>query len=489
MTQYRLSKTRILNGRQCPKRLYLQTHHPDLEVKTDAMQAIFAQGHQLGQVARDLHPGGVLIEHDDNLSMALKETSDLLTSSPAKTFFEATFQHGGVLVRADLLHRGKKGPHMVEVKSSTTVKPYHLEDCAIQSWVVEGAGYPLEQVELAHVENTFVYQGGGEYSGLLKHVNLTKEIRSLMPEVPKWIADFQTMLAGSVPDIKPDKQCKEPYECPFMSHCVPQSDGYPVDMLPRNGKLAEKLKAEGITDIRDVPTERLSNERHRRMQRVLLSGKYELAPEASEEVSQLTYPRYYLDFETISFVVPKWVSTRPYAQIPFQWSCHIEQADGSLTHVEFLSVTGEAPMRDCAEMLVKTLGTSGAILAYKSSFETTRLKELAKMFPDLAKPLEDIISRVVDLLPITERHYYHPEMGKSWSIKSVLPTIAPELDYSNLGEVQNGGMAQTAYLEIIAPSTGKERRDMLITDLLRYCERDTMAMVRLTRFLEQGALK
>lgn len=488
MSQYRLSKTKILNGRQCPKRLYLQTHHPELAVETKGMQALFAQGNKLGQLARDLHPGGILIGHDDNLSMALKETTDLLANSPAKTFFEATFQHGGVLVRADLLHRGKMGLHMVEVKSSTSVKPHYLEDCAVQSWVVAGAGYPLEQVELACVDNRFVYQGGDDYRDLLQYENLTKEIKPLMKEVSRWVNDFQTMLTGPVPDIEPGKQCKEPNECPFLGHCVPPTDGYPVDMLPNKGKLAETLKAQGIMDIRQVPTEMLRNERHRRMQRVLLTGKPELAPEAAEEITCLKYPRYYLDFETIGFVVPRWIGTRPYAQLPFQWSCHIEQSDGSLTHAEFLGVSGDSPMRDFAESLIKTVGMSGPVLVYNAGFEKGRMNELAELFPDLAKPLRSIIERVVDLLPITREHYYHPDMDGSWSIKAVLPTIAPDLDYANLGEVKDGGMAQTAYLEIIDPATDKERRNTLIADLRRYCERDTLAMVRLAHFLEQRAI-
>jgi len=232
-------------------------------------------------------------------------------------------------------------------------------------------------------------------------------------------------------------------------------------------------------------TEMLRNERQRRMQRVLLTGKPELAPEAADEIKQLAYPRYYLDFETIGFIVPKWIGTRPYAQLPFQWSCHIEQADGTLTHAEFLGVSGESPMREFAESLINAVGKSGPVLVYNAGFENCRMSELAEMFPDLAKPLEAIIARVVDLLPITREHYYHPDMDGSWSIKAVLPTIAPDLDYANLGEVNDGGMAQTAYLEVIDPATDKERRETLIADLLRYCERDTLAMVRLARFLGQ----
>ncbi len=485
MKPYRLSKSKILAGLQCPKRLYLQTHHPELAEESGSAQARFAQGNLLGEVARTLHEGGILIGHDDALGLALAQTREVLASESARTVFEATFEHGGVLIRADVLERDEDGRfRMVEVKSSTTVKPYHLQDCAVQAWVVNGAGYPLKRVELAHVNNGFVYPGGGDYQGLLTHNDVTDDILPLMEQVPLWIQSFQEMLAGPMPPIAAGEQCTSPYECPFLNHCaLPQAE-YPVTMLPYAGNLPRQLEESGIRDVRDIPEGKLVKDVHQRIRRATIRNTHELDDEARQKVAALPYPRYYLDYETIQFVVPEWVGTRPYEQLPFQWSCHVEHADGTLTHREFLDTSGKSPLRAFAESLIEAVGDSGPILVYSIGFERSRTLELAVRFPDLAEKLDAIASRMVDLLPIARQHYYHPAMKGSWSIKAVLPTIAPELDYKQLDEVQDGGMAQAAYLEMVHPEAPAERRTQLASSLLEYCKLDTLAMVRVARFFE-----
>jgi len=210
-----------------------------------------------------------------------------------------------------------------------------------------------------------------------------------------------------------------------------------------------------------------------------------LDSEAGEYLDGFPYPRYYLDFETICFAVPIWVGTRPYQQFPFQWSCHIEVRPGKIRHSEFLDTTGNAPMRSCAEKLLATLGDNGPIMSY-GSFEKTRLKELGEMFPDLAGGLDKLRDRVVDLLSLVRKHYYHPDMKGSCSIKEVLPTVAPELDYGNLNEVQDGSGAQMAYLEAISPETSKSRHAKLKTRLRQYCKMDTLALVKLVKFFQEG---
>ncbi len=486
MKPYRLSKSRILAGLQCPKRLYLQTHHPELAQESNSAQARFSQGNLLGEVARTLHDGGVLIGHDEALGLALTETREVLANQSVKTIFEATFEHGGVLVRADVLKRDEDGAYrMAEVKSSTSVKPYHLQDCAVQSWVVNGAGYPLKRVELAHVNNSFVYEGNGRYQGLLSHNDVTDDILPLMEQVPVWIQSFQDMLAGPMPPIAAGDQCTSPYECPFLNHCaLPQAE-YPVTMLPYAGNLARELEASGIRDVRHIPEGLLVKEVHQRIRRATIANAYELDHEAQERVAALPYPRYYLDYETIQFVVPKWIGTRPYEQLPFQWSCHIEHEDGTLAHREYLDTTGDTPMYAFAESLIEGLGDTGPILVYNIGFERARTQELAVRFPDLADELNAISGRMVDLLPIARQHYYHPDMKGSWSIKAVLPTIAPDLDYKKLDEVQDGGMAQAAYLEMIRPDVAEERRHKLSSSLLEYCKLDTLAMVRVAHFFEE----
>jgi hypothetical protein len=218
---------------------------------------------------------------------------------------------------------------------------------------------------------------------------------------------------------------------------------------------------------------------------VTVAGKPELLPGARKFTDELEYPRFYLDFETVAPAVPVWPGTRPYQVIPFQWSCHLERGPGEVTHLEFLDLSGELPMRRLAEAMIRALGTKGPVLMY-TSYERKVIEGLATMFPDLAPELQALAGRLVDLHPVTRLNYYHPDMLGSWSIKAVLPTIAPKLDYSNLEGIQEGTGASSAYLEAIGPGTSAQRKEELRVDLLKYCKHDTKAMLALVHFFEQS---
>ena len=290
------------------------------------------------------------------------------------------------------------------------------------------------------------------------------------------------MLAGSMPEIEVDAHCTSPFECPFLAHCSRGDPEYPVALLPRGGRIVEELLGEGIEDLRAIPAGRLQKELHERVRRATIEGKPYIDPELAHQLRALPYPRYYLDFETANLAVPIWKGTRPYEHLPFQWSCHVERRDGSLDHRDFLEVSGTPPMRRFVESLLEVLGDEGPIVVY-SGFEKTVLKSLAGRFPDLSPRLEHVIERLFDLLPVLQRHYYHPDMKGSWSIKAVLPTVAPELGYDGLELVQDGTGAQQAFAQLVqgAPEPGRARA---LTEALRaYCQRDTLALWTLAQRL------
>lgn len=485
MRQYRLSKSKILSGEQCLKRLYLEVHHPELVEPDESREAAFATGHAVGEAARRQFPEGILIDHQDDLALALKETEAHLSRKGPVTLFEATFQAEGVLARCDVLQKNKTGKlSLVEIKSSTEPKPKYDLDVAVQTWVIERAGYPLHQIKLGYINRDFLYRGDGDYAGLFAYQDMRQAVRALFPEIPGIVRKLQHVLAGETPKIAIGRQCFEPYECPFVHYCWPHAD-YPVLNLPRIGHKVYELLEEGFTDLREVPLERLGTDIQKWVQRVTCSGKSELRPGARTALKNLSYPRYYLDFETVQFAVPIWADTRPYEALPFQFSCHVEQQDGRLMHTDFLHDDGAPPMRAFAEAVIAAVGRHGPVLVY-SQYEKRILNALTERFPDLKKPLSALTQRLADLLPMTQQNYYHPAMQGSWSIKNVLPTIAPELDYQNLEEVQEGGAASAAYLEVIENDTDVERRHTLREALLKYCERDTLAMVEVARFLQQG---
>ena len=488
MAGYGLSKSRIISWKQCPKKLWLQIHRPELIEVSQPNEQIFQVGNEVGEVARGLYPEGILIE-DEDLRDALESTRSILNKHPDRPIFEATVQHEGVLVRADLLLPAIGGYRMVEVKSTASVKPYQVDDCAIQAWVLREAGIPIGSVELAHIDTSFVYPGNGDYEGLFHHANLENEVSSIIDSVPGWVDGARLVLSGGEPCIEPSSQCNDPFECPFQGYCSrdmedPGLPEYTLDIFSgmRENKKQELLNI-GYDNALDVPPDYL-NERQNLIQRVSRSGVAELDPGAGKKLGALPYPRYYLDFETINFAVPRWPNTSPYGvQMTFQWSCHIEESPGVLSHEMFLDVSGEDPRRGCAESLVAALGDDGPVFVYNQAFEKSRIREMAEMFPDLSEDLLAINERVVDLYPIAKEHYYHPAQMGSWSIKAVLPTVAPELDYSSL-TVGNGGDAQEAYKEIIHPETSDERRQILTEGLREYCKLDTLAMVKIAWYFQ-----
>jgi hypothetical protein len=481
-----------MSSLQCLRRVHLEVNQPELARYSRQTEAAFALGHDVGDVAVRLYGGGegTYIEYSGgSLAPALKQTRDLMDSLFPEPIFEATLQHDGVLVREDVLlpvdAGGERSWRIVEVKASTRVKPEHVHDCAVQAWVHRESGYPLAAIALAHIDNSFVYAGDGNYDGLLLENDLSEQVFDLLPSVPLWVERAREAISGPQPRVAVGAQCRKPYACPFLHVCWPvRGDGgpeYPVSGLGGSADKLGRWVMNGYRDIRDVPASEISSDIQSRIHRVTREGRAELLPGAGEFARQLAYPRFYLDFETVAPPIPFWAGTRPYQPLPFQWSCHVERASGELEHAEFLDLSGAPPMRNLAEALLQTLESEGPVLMY-TTFERSVVESLAVMFPDLAESLRGIIGRLVDLAPVAKANYYHPDMLGSWSIKAVLPTIAPEMDYADLEGIQEGTEASAAYLEAINPATPVERKEALRGSLLKYCRHDTEAMVRLLRY-------
>jgi CRISPR/Cas system-associated exonuclease Cas4 (RecB family) len=479
----RLSKSKLVAYRQCPKRLWLQTYRRELAQQSEAVENRMAQGNLVGAAAQRLYPEGRLIGHVTDLNSALRETEEALAQPGDVTLFEPALRAADVLVRADILIRRDGRYRMVEVKASTKVKDSHVADAAIQTWVARGAGLDVARIELAHIDNRFVYPGDGDYRGLFAHADMTAAVLPLQEQIPVWIAAAQRDLAGPIPDIAVGPQCNDPFECEFRAFCSPAGSEYPVELLPNSSKLARQLRSDGFADLRDVPLDRLTREDHQRIWRATKDGQPELEPATAVKLAALPWPRYYLDFETVGPAVPMWKGTRPYQKIPMQWSCHRQDADGTLAQLPpYLDTTGQDPRRAFADSLIAAIGDTGTILVYNATFERGVIMQLAEQFDDLALLLRGMAGRLFDLLPFAREHYYHPAMMGSWSIKRVLPTIAPDLDYGNLESVQSGDMVEPVYFEMVDAGTSAERKIELKEALLTYCERDTLGMVRVAAF-------
>lgn len=481
MTIPTLSKTEIAAFEQCSKRLWLRVHRPGAENPETGSKIRIAGGEEVGMAARALHPAGILIEAKPDIQAALLATSTAMNDIDTPVLFEATFEHDGVLVRVDILQRdGNGGWQVAEVKSSTSRKDHHLSDLATQIWVLLKNGISISEAAIRHINNQFLLKETNEYEGLFTDASSMDDIAALIGNRSEIVTEAKRVLSGSEPDNEMGDHCQKPFSCEFQDYCGEgaASPEWPISLLPGNvAALVTQWSAKGIADLTKVPAGDLTSPLHARIHHATCTGEvYHDAEGARQATKDWLYPRTYLDFETIAFPVPRWIGTKPYQQLPFQFSAHIEQADGSIEHREFLSLDGEDPRRACAEALIADIPSNGAVIAYFASFERARILELADSFPDLSEGLEQIAARIVDLLPVTRNHWYHRDQRGSWSIKAVLPTVSADLSYKDL-VVGDGTEAQLAYLEAIRPDTTDERRDEIDHELRVYCGQDTKAMV------------
>lgn len=484
-----LSKSKIIAFRQCPKRLWLEIHQPE-QCDDSASEAVFKIGYQVGDVARRIYdPEGKGVTIDIGTlghSGALALSAELLREGRGPVF-EAGVSIDGALAYADVMlpdrSDGTLRWNMIEVKSSTKLKDYHLNDIAVQSYIATAAGVPLASVVVAHIDNTFVYPGDGDYRGLLKENDLTEVALSCSDEVREWIVGAQAV--ASLPDepvMEAGPQCGYPFPCGFCEYCNRDkvSPEYPISSLPwLKGWRWDAVEAVGSDDLREIPDELLLPMQIRVKQCSVTGQPFFDAAGAAADLAPHGFPAYFLDFESIRFAVPIWKGTKPYQQIPFQYSLHILDEEGTLRHTGFLDLSGNDPSRSLAESLIRDCGEHGPVFAYKAGFESGVMGKLAAQLPDLAPSLEAIIDRVVDLLPVARNRYYHPSQHGSWSLKAVLPAIVPELSYDQLDGVQDGNAAGEAFLEAIAPATTPERKREIEGQLIEYCKLDTLAMVRL----------
>jgi CRISPR/Cas system-associated exonuclease Cas4 (RecB family) len=488
-----LSKSKLMAYRVCPKQLWLEVHRRELRENSPGSKQRMETGHMVGRIAQELYDskdkGEEIKPFESGFDAAYARTAELLEQS--RPIFEASFTSGGALAFADVLlpvrKGGKQGWRMVEVKSSASVKDYHRDDAAVQAYVARSSGVPLVSVSLAHIDSTWVYPGNGDYQGLLVEHDLTEEAFDREDEVKTWISEAQKIAAKrKEPQRRTGKHCTSPYECGYLAYCQsqePQAE-YPVHWLPRVQSKALKSHIEdgSVIDMRDVPDE-LLNELQQRVKKHTISGRrYFDAPNAARALAMHKLPAYFLDFETIQFAIPIWKGTSPYQQLPFQFSLHRLGRTGKLISKSFLDLSGNDPSLDFAQALIAACDESGPVFVYNEGFEKARIGELAKRFPKFKGQLLAINERIVDLLPTARNHYYHPKQQGSWSIKKVLPSVAPDLRYDKLDGVQDGGMAMEAFVEAIDTATTSSRKDQIEKQLLQYCGLDTYAMVRLWKF-------
>lgn len=482
----RLSKSRYQAGLQCPKRLWLECYQRELADPIDeAKQAIFDQGHRVGELARDRFAGGVLVAEDHTQSEAALRTTARLLVSGAECLYEAAFTYDDVFVRPDILLRGADGRYdLIEVKSSSRVKPEHLTDAGVQTYVVEGAGLPVTRTYVMHLDTDYVYRGGAyDLDKLFSLVDVTAEVRTYLLHIPDRLSEMKAMLAGDCPECMIGRHCSAPYDCGFIGHCHGFLPEFPVTEIPRiKAEVLDELLAAGIYGIHDVPPDYQGlSPAQRNVCHIIQNGEPRFGAGLADALASLRYPIHFLDFETYMPALPLFPGTRSYQTLPMQWSCHTLRADGTLEHADFLHQDRSDPRLPFAASLLARLDYHGDIVVY-SSYENTRLTALAEELPDLAAPIESFRSRLVDLEKVIRAHVQHPNFHGHTSLKFVLPALVDDLSYNGLA-IQNGAVATLRYEAAILGDLPERERQQIFADLRAYCAIDTLGLVRVVEEL------
>ena len=494
-TNIGLSKSKILSYLQCPKRLWLEFYKPEKKDEDEAdLKMKLYWGNRLNQIIYEQHEDAIFIGHQDNPSRAYIETKEVLDKD-YPILFEPAFAYQNLLIRTDILVKNGGKYEVIEVKSSTRLKDYHKDDCAIQYFVLEKLGLPIKKITLAHVNRDFRYKGDGDYSELLTYQDLTEDVQKLKEKVKDWIEEAQEIVSNTQEiDVIPGSHCNSPFKCPFTSYCESYwKIEFPLWKLPYITKNPnfKYLLENNLLDVAKLPKDKAQKflkKKQLLVWRCVVENKEHIDPGLKKELEEIferfgKYPRFFLDFETVSFVVPEWEGTRPYQNIPFQFSCHIESAPGDLKHEEFLDFNRNDPRPKFLNALLKVLGnTNGPIFIY-SNYETKILQDLAKAFPQYKDKIEKICHRLVDLCQILRKYYYHPKMNGSWSLKYVAPAIISDFSYDKL-DVSHGSMATYLYLENFYGNLPEDEIEDTKNNLLEYCKTDTLVLAKILKYLE-----
>jgi len=486
MNDFHLSKSLFIRGLQCHKSLYLQKHHPELRDETPpSREALFRSGSEVGVVAQGLFPGGATIPYDpDTYDRQVALTQEEIAQG-ASTLYEAAFHFDNVFVKVDILNKGKDGWDIYEVKSSTSIKDVYIPDAAVQYYVVKGSGLPVSRIFLVHINNQYVREGGIDVRQLFTVNDVTSEVRQMQDTVEGELDAQKTMLRGDIPRIDIGPYCSDPYECDFVGHCWEHIPDESVFDIRGSKSLPFMLYNRGIVRLEEVPLYMLTPNQRLQVE-AALERKVVISSEAVREfLDSLWYPLYFLDFETVGAAVPLFDGTRPYQQVPFQYSLHyLEDEDAGLLHHEYLADPKIDPREELIKKLASEIPQNACILAYYAGFEAGVLRGLAEWLPKYRDDIDVMLGNLRDLaVPFQKKDVYHWQFSGSYSLKYVLPALVPDLRYEDM-EVRDGDMAMQAYFRMRG-SGDPEEIGRLRSALLAYCRLDTLGMVRIIERLKE----
>lgn len=482
-----LSKSKYCRAIQCKKMLWLEKNKPE-EKEIINNESILETGNEIHEFARHLFEEHIQISFNENLNIMIEDTKKALENKNV-VITEASFLYNNNFCSVDILKKENNEYEIYEVKSSTQSKEIYQKDISYQYYVLTNLGLDVKKCFLVHLNSEYVRKGNLDINKLFIKEDITKEVITLQEEVKNNINDINKYLNQvdePVDDI--DIKCFNPYPCPFFKYCtkhLPENNIFNIREMRNTTKI--KLYKQNKYNYEDLLKEDIKDTYKQQIEYELYDKEDYIDKKAIKEfLDTLYYPLYFLDFETFQMPIPKYDGIKPYMQVPFQYSLHYIEND-NLFHKEFLAESNIDPRRSLALKLIEDIPLNSCVLAYNMSFEKTVIKSLANLYPDLSNHLMNIHDNMKDLMiPFKNRKYYTKDTHGSYSIKYVLPALFPNdesLNYKNLDLIHNGSEAMNSFKNLEEKTL--EEQSYIRERLLKYCELDTYAMVKIYEKLKE----
>ena len=477
-----LSKSKYIKGVVCSKILWLEKYKPG--EKEEDNNSSLDTGTKVGELAKNLFGKHINILYNDNLNIMIENTKKELEKESV-VVTEASFNYNNNFCSIDILKKNGNDYEVYEVKSSTTIADIYLDDISYQVFVLKKIGLNITKASIVILNSDYIRHGDLELDKLFIIEDVTDEVLNRQSRVQETINKIEKVVdSKKEPSIDIDLCCTRPYECPYFKYCTRNiKDNNVFDLRGMSNNTKFKLYKKGIYTYKDLLDSNISDKYKQQIEYELYDKEDYIDKEKIREfIKTLSYPLYFLDFETYQEAIPMYDNISPYMQIPFQYSLHYYlEENGKLFHKEFLGEASSDPRRLLAQSLVNDIPKNVCVLAYNMMFEKMVIKKLASIYPDLSDHLMNIYNNMHDLMvPFKNRDYYTKNMHGSYSIKYVLPALFPndpDLDYHSLDLIHNGSEAMNAFANL--SSYSKEDQEEIRRCLLKYCELDTYAMVKI----------
>jgi hypothetical protein len=485
-----ISKTTFQDYEYCPRNVWIKLHRPELAkhfTLSEYEKHLLEQGNEVDSYARNLFPGGIeVVSYGDD---ACEETVRFMTSG-VPALFQATFIVDDFIARNDALvyNNKEKCWDLYEVKATNSVKDSgpernHITDLAFQASVLKRAGINIGKYYLVHLNKEYVRIGDLDINSLFEIEDKTEEVLNVLPKIE---GNMEVAKGYLNREEEPTEGCECVYRgrsrhCTTFKHSNPHIPDYSIHDISRIGASKKKLEAlveKKIFDLKEIPDDtELSDIQWNQIRSHRSNTRIINHEGIAEELSELEFPLYFLDYETFAPAIPIFSGYSPYQRIPFQFSLHIlERPEDDLKHLEYLHEYRSDPSQTVIELLTKHIGTKGRVIAWNKSFESSVNKELCERNPECLATMERINRMLYDLRDVfTKQHYVHPEFRGSTSIKKVLPAIVPDLHYKDL-EIHDGAQASDSWWTMVSPATSREESKKIAEELKVYCALDTYAM-------------